>query len=208
MRDTRYIIAEQAQRIIQGGTPTPDTEVRIEELVIYVDQSFGQLVFNSFFQNRQDGVNWIDGTFVYTFVQDVERDTLRGYRYAKIPATYVNLPIGMGIVQVSDVKDESSSYIPVNPNFISMTDGLLVNNLSGRRGYFVENTNMFFINNKAGECPEKVLIKLAGGIQTDDIDTNVDIPLNMQKDLVDATVEMYLTQRKMPHDNMNDNSKD
>jgi hypothetical protein len=209
MRDTRYMIAEQAQRIIQGGTPTADSEVRLDELVIFVDQAFGQLVFNSFFQNRQDGINWIDGTFVYTFFVDVNSDTTRKYRYANIPSTYVSLPLGMGIVQVSDTQSEGESYIPVNPNFNALTDGLLVNNLGGRKAYFVENTNLYLMNLKTGFCPEKIMIKLAGGIQNEDeLDPNVDLPLNMQKDIVAMTVQLYMEQRKNPHDVLNDNNKD
>ena len=73
-RDTREIIAEQAQRIIEGGTPTPDSEVRKDELMIYVDQAFGQMVKQSFYQNKAEGVSWLDGGFVYTFIEEVKED--------------------------------------------------------------------------------------------------------------------------------------
>jgi hypothetical protein len=207
-RDTRYIIAEQAQRIIQGGTPTPDSEVRKDELVIYVDQAFGQMVKQSFYQNKAEGVSWIDGNFVYSFVEEVKEDKMLGLSYVRIPSTYVSLPLGMGIHSVSDVKSQFDTFVPTNPNFLGLSRGLLVGNLGGRRGYYVENTKMYFINLSPSDCVDNVLIKLAGGIQSDELDPDVDIPLDMQEQLVRITVELYMKQRQMPKDELNDNSKD
>lgn len=207
-RDTRYVIAEQAQRIIEGGTPTPDSEVRKEELVIYVDQAFGKMVKESFYQNKQEGVSWLDGGFVYSFFEEVKMDKMRGMPYARIPSTYVNLPLGMGIHDVTPSGSPTDSFVPTNPNFLTLSRGLLVNNLGGRRGYFVENTKMFFINLKPSDCIDNVLIKLGGGIQSEDVDPDVDIPLDMQQALVGFTVQLYLQQRQLTKDELNDNSKD
>tara|TARA_R110001592_G_scaffold1340_2_gene7937 strand:- start:1981 stop:2610 length:630 start_codon:yes stop_codon:yes gene_type:complete len=207
-RDTRYVIAEQAQRIIEGGTPTPDSEVRKEELVIYVDQAFGKMVKESFYQNKQEGVSWLDGGFVYSFFEEVKMDKMRDMPYARIPSTYVNLPLGMGIHDVTPSGSPTDSFVPTNPNFLTLSRGLLVNNLGGRRGYFVENTKMFFINLKPSDCIDNVLIKLGGGIQSEDVDPDVDIPLDMQQALVGFTVQLYLQQRQLTKDELNDNSKD
>tara|TARA_R110001606_G_scaffold391697_1_gene560015 strand:+ start:2544 stop:3173 length:630 start_codon:yes stop_codon:yes gene_type:complete len=207
-RDTRYIIAEQAQRIIQGGTPTPDSEVRKDELVIYVDQAFGQMVKQSFYQNKAEGVSWIDGTFVYSFVQEVKEDKMLGMSYIKIPSTYVSLPLGMGIHTVSDVKSQFDTFVPTNPNFLGLSRGLAVGKLGGRRGYYIDNTKMYFINLSPSDCIDNVLVKLAGGIQSDELDPEVDIPLDMQDQLLRLTVELYTQQRLARKDELNDNSKD
>jgi hypothetical protein len=207
-RDTRYIIAEQAQRIIQGGTPTPDSEVRKDELVIYVDQAFGQMVKQSFYQNKAEGVSWIDGTFVYSFVEEVKKDKMLDMSYIKIPSTYVSLPLGMGIHTVSDVKSQFDTFVPTNPNFLGLSRGLAVGKLGGRRGYYVDNTKMYFINLSPSDCVDNVLVKLAGGIQSDELDPEVDIPLDMQDQLLRLTVELYMQQRQAPKDDLNDNSKD
>jgi len=207
-RDTRYIIAEQAQRIIQGGTPTPDSEVRKDELVIYVDQAFGQMVKQSFYQNKAEGVSWIDGTFVYSFVQEVKEDKMLGMSYIKIPSTYVSLPLGMGIHTVSDVKSQFDTFVPTNPNFLGLSRGLAVGKLGGRRGYYIDNTKMYFINLSPSDCVDNVLVKLAGGIQSDELDPEVDIPLDMQDQLLRLTVELYTQQRRAKKDELNDNSED
>jgi len=206
-RDTREIIAEQAQRIIEGGTPTADSEVRKAELMIYVDQAFGQMIKQSFYENKAEGVSWLDGGFIYSFVEEVKEDKVRGMKYIKIPSTYVGLPLGMGIAHVSNVASEFDTFVPANPNFLGLSIGLLVGKLAGRRAYFVENTKMYFINLSPSDCVDNILIKLAGGIQSEEIDPEVDIPLDMQQALVGFTVELYMKQRQMPKDDINDNNK-
>ena len=67
---------------------------------------------------------------------------------------------------------------------------------------------MFFINLKPSDCIDNVLIKLGGGIQSEDVDPDVDIPLDMQQALVGFTVQLYLQQRQLTKDELNDNSKD
>ena len=206
-RDTRDIIAEQAQRIIQGGTPTPDVEVRKEELLIYVDQAFGKMIRDTYYENRAEGIRQVNGAFLYGFEAKVKDDNHRGMQYCEIPSTYVNLPLGVGIYQVSQPKDMFNTIIPVDVQFLSLSRGLLVNGLQGRRGYFVENTKMYFVNIKPSDCLDTVLIKLAGGYQSDDVDPNIDMPIDMQQDLVNYTVQLYIQERQLPNDVLNDNMK-
>jgi len=207
-RDTRHVIAEQAQRVILGGTPTPDAEVREEDLLVYVDQAFGKLIRNSFFENMQEGIRQVNGAFLYSYEAEVIEDCKKNLFYAKIPSTYVNLPLGVGIYQVSPEGDPFNTIIPLDIHFIGLSTGLLVEGMEGRSSYFVKNTTMYFRGFKPGEEVGSVTITLAGGIQPEEIDPEVEMPLDMQGDLVSLTVELYLTQQQMPKDSDNDNNKD
>lgn len=206
-RDTRHIIAEQAQRVILGGSPTPDTEVRVEELLIFVDQAFGKMIRNSFFENMQEGIRQVNGAFLYSYDVDVEEDCKKNLFYAKIPSTYVNLPLGVGIYQVAPEGDPFNTMIPLDLHFIGLSTGLPVERLEGKCSYFVKNTKMYFRGFKPGEEVGSVTITLAGGIQPEEIDPEVEMPLDMQSDLVSLTVELYMTQQQMPKDDLNDNNK-
>lgn len=208
MRNTREIIAEQAQRIINGGTPTPETEVRKEELVIYVDQAFTRYIKQSFYENRQEGSRYINGSFIYSFAEDVQYDTIRKRYYANIPSTYVNLPLGIGLYQVSPIEDEYNSMIPVNPNFMAMTSGLAVGNLENNKGYFVENTRMIFVNIDSTDKLKTVLVKLVGGIQAEESMDNIDISADAQADLVEMVVRLYTQQDQTAIDDTNNNNKE
>ena len=207
MRNTRNVLAEQAQRIINGGTATPEAEVRKEELVLYVDQVFTRYIKQSFYENRQEGSRYMNGAFIYSFIEDVQYDTIRKRHYADIPSTYVNLPLGIGLYQVSPVEDEYNSMIPVNPNFMAMTQGLAVGNLEGKKGYFVENTTMIFVNIPSTYEMKSVLIKLVGGIQGEVDPENIEIPVDIQAEMVEMVVRLYTQQGQTEIDDTNNNNK-
>ena len=207
MRNTRLLVAEQAQRIINGGSPSADTEVRAEELAIYVDQAFGQLIQNAYYENMSEGSRYVPGTFIYSFVEPVQYDTIRKRYTVSLSSSYVQLPHGIGVYQVSAVEDETSTFKPLNSNFLAMASGLAVGDLEGNRGYMLEAGKLVLVNLKADDKFENILIKLAGGIQGD-VDPTVDIPLDMQGELVRLTVELYMIQQQMPNDDINDNTKE
>lgn len=208
MRDTRTLIAEQAQRIIQGGDVNSDVQVTKEELEIYVDQAFGKFVYNSFYENKkEDNESSVNGTFIYSFVEQVKCDKERDKYYVALSSTYVNLPNGMGVYSVSPLQDEFNTYIPLRTDFLSITRGTLVGSLEGNKGYYIENTRLYLHNLDKSAIPEKLLVKLAGGIQNAKHEDNVDLPLNVQEDLVRMTVQLYMTMRQVPQDVINDNIK-
>ena len=208
MRDTRTLIAEQAQRIIQGGDVNSDVQVTKEELETYVDQCFGKYIVASYYENRNaDGENNVNGTFIYSFVENVKYDKQRCKHYAPISSSYVNLPNGMGLYSVSPVQDEFNTFVPLRTDFLALTRGTLVANLEGNKGYYIENTRIYLHNLDTAAIPEKLLIKLVGGIQSDSQEDNIDLPLNMQEEIINLVVQMYYTMRQTPQDVLTDNVK-
>ena len=205
-RDTRYVIAEQALRIINGGTETPDTEVLQEELIIYVDQAFGKFMKMSYFENKADGQSHVNGGFLYPFTEDVKFDTLRKKYYAKISSAYVSLPSGVGIYSVSPIEDEFNTFVPLNTMFLSQSRGLDVSCLEGRKGYYEEGTRIYLTNLPVDYEASSILIKLVGGIQGE-IDPDVNIPIDMQGELVTLTVQLYMNEQNAEKDYINDNNK-
>lgn len=206
MRDTRYIIAEQAQRIIVGGTPTADNEVTTEELLIYVDQCFGKLMTRNYFEQKTEGDTVINGAFIYSFVEDVLHDVIRDKFYIYLPSTYVNLPSNVGVYSVSPVKDEFNTCVPVPTNFLALANNLEVLGLEGRMGYYIEANKLFLFNTEHCPAPENLLVKLVGGIQ-DTLSPDVDMPLDLQAELVTMVVELYRFEQAAEKDITNDNIK-
>ena len=64
---SKYKLAEQALRIISGGTPTNDAQVTMQEVMIGVSQAFGSVVRNNYFEGKAIGEPMVNGNFVYTF---------------------------------------------------------------------------------------------------------------------------------------------
>jgi len=206
MKDTRYLIAEQAQRILNGGATTSDTEVRIEELVIFVDQAFASFIKTAYFENRNDGENYVNGTFIYSFIEDVKFDKLRKRYYANIPSAYVNLPNGIGLYSVHPIEDDTDSFIPINTMFLSLGSGLSVSSMEGRKSYFIENKKLYLANLSPDFCTKQIIMKLVGGMQSDN-EFDFDISMDMQGQIASSVVELYMTQAQLQKDAITDNVK-
>ena len=68
METSIFKIAEQAQRILAGGTPTDDFEPRIQELIISADQFLADQILNQHISIKGiDGENFIPGEYICAF---------------------------------------------------------------------------------------------------------------------------------------------
>ncbi len=205
---SKYKLAEQALRIILGGHPTPDSGVKVQELMIFVSQAFSNIVSSTFFQGKSEGEPYINGSFIYSFKDvKVDKDTELDKFFVLMPATTVTLPYDIGVFQVSNMKDQAGAFTPVSSGFEAMTKGLAVQELENEVGYYPEGNRIYFVNMKDTEKSDKVLIKLVAPLGSlgdeDEITVNDDIQLQ----IVTMTVELYGKAEAQPHDDQNDNVK-
>ena len=202
---SKYKLAEQALRIISGGTPTNDAQVTMQEVMIGVSQAFGSVVRNNYFEGKAIGEPMVNGNFVYTFEDvDIKRDNSKSLYYSILPATTITLPYDMGVFQVSKMKDQNHAFVPLPNGFMPLFYGLDSSTLEGRIGYFVEDGRIYFPNMNAKNKVEKVLMKLVaplGGIGDED---EVNIPDDMQLEIVKIVTQMYAAERAAPHDEISD----
>ena len=201
---SKFKLAEQALRIILGGHPTPDSGVKIQELMIHVSQAFANIVRRTYFEDKAEGEPWISGSFIYTFKDvEVKEDKALKKFFTELPATTVTLPRDLGVFQVSSMIDQADAFKPVSTGFEAMNKGLLVGGLENSFGYYPEGNRIYFVNMVDTNKVDKVLVKLVaplGGIgDEDDITVNDDI----QQQIVVMTVQLY--GQSPPHDNQNDN---
>lgn len=201
---SKYKLAEQALRIILGGHPTPDSGVKVQEVIIFVSQAFATVVRSIFFEGKAEGEPWIDGSFIYSFKDvEVKTDSALDKFFIDMPATTVTLPYSIGVFQVSNMTDQAGSFTPVSSGFEAMTSGLAVGGLENEVGFYLEGDRIYFVNMKDTEKSDKVLIKLVAPIGSlkdrDQITINDDIQLQ----IVTMAAELY--SKEPPHDEQNDN---
>jgi len=203
---SKYKLAEQALRIILGGHPTPDSGVKIQELMIHVSQAFANIVRRTYFEGKSTGEPWINGSFIYTFKNvEVKKDTDLDQFFTELPATTVTLPYDMGVFQVSDMKDQAGAFKPVSAGFEAMNKGLLVGSLGNKVGYYPEDSRIYFVNMKDTEKSDKVLVKLVAPLGSLGDEDNITVNDDIQQQIVIMTVELYGKMVAQPHDNQNDN---
>lgn len=205
---TKYRMAEQAKRILEGGNSTQDSQLSIRELMLFVSQAFGQVARMRFFENKAEGDDYINGDFIFSFPDiPVTVDQARGEYYAILPSNVITLPRDLGVYHVSLMKDQTRPFVPVANGFNAMFRGLEAGQLEGRSGFYKEQEKIYFVNVDDIDGVEKVLIKLVaplGSVGDEDV---VSVPEDVQLEVVTMAVELYRLQQQVEQDLENDNIK-
>ncbi len=202
---TKYKIAEQARRVIEVGNSGPNEPVNMQELILAVSQAFGVVVKANWFQNKNEGLSEIDGTFIYPFknIPILYDKDLTQY-YSVLPSSYISLPHELGIQQVSLMKSGSASQSQAEPmvrvfnGFTSLSRGLALENLQTRKAFYVEGSNIIYLGMTEQLAQLNVLIKLAVALEEVDEDQQVNIAPELQSQIIDMVVQKYLVEKQIP----------
>ena len=111
MATTRYKIAEQVLRIVNGGDPTEDSSIDIREVMLLVDQERDSLIKSEIMDwmytkstTTAKGELEIDGGWISQATVPIVRDASRnGALVGALDFSYVSLPNDMGIQRVENV---------------------------------------------------------------------------------------------------------
>ena len=202
---TKYKLAEQAQRILSGGTPTDDSQISLQELMIAVSQAFASVVRRNYFEGKAVGEPHVNGAFIYSFNDIVvNKDVNKSLYYSELPSTTVTLPYDMGVYQISRMKDQRSSFIPLQNGFSALFEGLKSFKLEGRIGYYLENGRVYYENMDVKNKVDTVLMKLIAPIGSVSDEDDINIPDDMQLEIVTMAIQIYATEQQIPHDEQSD----
>lgn len=195
-------LAEQVE--LQLGVRSADADVFRQELILAVKQAYAKIALGRFAALQGADVAEIDGSLIYPFKNvPVSYDADTDEYYATLPTTTAWLPYGLGINQVSSMKDTKRSYIPVSNAFNILYDGLRSSRLQNRIGYYIENTLIKLVNVDAVNNPSSLYIKVVVPFDIDE-DTPVNVPIDFQADIVSYVVGLYsaVPQKDITNDNL------
>lgn len=205
---SQYKLAEQALRILSGGTPTDDAEITIQELVLAVSQAFASVVKNQYFAAKAIGEQMINGNLIYAFEDiEVQKDAKKGLFFSILPSTTIDLPYDMGIHQISRMKDQARVFIPLQNGFSGLFEGLKSHKLAGRIGYYLENDRVYYENMTVTNEVSTVLMKLVVPLSVLDVDDEVNVPDDIQSEIISGVVQLYSIEQENPHDEISDLNK-
>lgn len=179
---TLYKIAEKCLLIVP--------KVPIQALLSSVVDVYASAAKREWYENKNDGIAEVDGTFLYTFgkstplVPDIDLST--DQYYIVIPSAYLRLPHEMGINSVSFMKEQ-------NYPFVRITSTGLWNNLKAnvfKQTYMVEGNKIYFPK-MTSVNKGNILLKMAIALDTADVDQQLNIPPNMVDEIVNVVVAKY-----------------
>lgn len=216
MAITKKILAEQAFRIIQGGSVRDDADMDIRELMLAVEQERDKLIKMELFQYLQMGDYNINGSFISTYIVPIYTDTVKDLQYSDVPVTPISLPHDMGLYQVSHIQDQHNTFVRMHNGALGLYNGLPSANLLGRKGYWVEAALNFacddnssgtriYYNDNVEHCDKGILLKVVA--TSGDIKEDEPFPIapEMESTIVRSVVELYTVMKNALADEQNDN---
>lgn len=198
-------LSEQILRILSGGNISRDAQVSLQELSIAVSQEFAIAVKINYFQNRQQGVTELNGSYIYTFTQPVLKDVPKNLFYTELPSAFIDLPHEMGVNQISYVSGQTNPFARVSNGFLGLMSGLDLDGLQNRVGFWIENDRIYYINIE--ENTTNVIMKLAVALDAFDDDTLINIPPDIASLIIDSVLKKYGIEQAAPHDDINNGVK-
>lgn len=207
MAVTKYSLADQCKRILYSGNSAPKRNITPQELIIAVNQQFAYAIKQSLWANKAEGINEVNGTFIYSFKNiPILRDSDLEQYYSQLPATYIDLPNEAAVQYVgimksgSDIQSQAEPMVRVFNGFSQLSRGLALENLQTRKAFYVEGSNVVYIGMTDEMAKNKILMKLAVSLDGIDEDTPVNIPPEIQQQIVDMVVKQYLVEKQIPVD--------
>lgn len=187
MSTSLYKLAEQTKSLV-------GERAEMQELIESVRQSFGSAVKLLWYENKKNELSEIDGAFVYTFGKDPaivpELDTRTKQYFIPIPSTYISLPHEMGIVQVSYMESQDAPFARLANGAWGLFAGLKSSELGGVQPFYSEGMKIYFPKMKSTEVGE-ILLKLSIGLDGIDVRENLNIPLNIQDQIVNMVIQKF-----------------
>ncbi len=201
---TKYQIAEICSRRINAGFSSPNSTIGMQELIIAVNQAFGTVVKNSWFQNKNEGVSEINGAFIYSFKnQPILYDNDLTQYYSVLPSSYIDLPHEIGVQQVSLMQtgnktQNQSAMVRVFNGFNSLSRGLALESLQTRKAFYVEGNSIIYMGLSESDAQLKTLIKLAVSLENIDEDTQINLAPEIQAEIIEMVVAKYMVEKQIP----------
>lgn len=201
---TLFQMAEMAKRKLNSGFSGPNVSIGQQELILAVKQSFGTVVKNNWFQNKNDGVNELGGEFIYSFKnQDILFDNDLTEWYTVLPSSYLSLPHELGIQFVGIMESGNASQSQSEPmvrvfnGFSQLSRGLAVGNLQTRKGFYIQGSRIIYLKMTDQLAQKKVLIKLAVALDSFDEDAQINIGPELQDQIIEMVVQKYLVEKQV-----------
>lgn len=190
-----------------SGYVNKDNPITLQELMISCKQELGVAVKNSWFQGRNDGVNEVNGAFIYSFKNvAISKDEDTGLFYSELPSSYIDLPHEMGFNLISFMKSQDKPFVRLASGQIGLFSGLKSAGMANHKQYWVENDKVFYNDIETIEAESKVLIKLAVALDAFDDDYNLNIPPDIASVVIAAVVQRYGVEKQIPKDDTNNSN--
>lgn len=192
---TKYRMAEQAMKRIEGAWDSAGGELTLEEIKIAIGQILNKMLKIDYFQtNFKMGELIPNGTVLAQYDGINVTSYSTGKSRATLPVKPMKLPRGMGLFSIWVDGFEDKEFIPLQMGQSNLIKSQpLINNILGQIGYEVSGMTLTFTQDIPQLYPDKTLSTSLVIMDIEQYDDFSPLPIlpEMESDVIDAVVAMY-----------------
>lgn len=133
---TKYRIAEQCLRLLNGGDYTVASKFHINEVKLAVEQSANRALKMEYLNTDVPFGQMIPSGAAIASYENIPVVKYKNVSKSTLPAFPIKLPRNLGIHEVYDPRDVTALFIPMEPGQLSLLKSQpLINDLLGQNAY-------------------------------------------------------------------------
>lgn len=193
MATTKYKIAEQVVRILNGGEIASASKVKINEAKIAVEQCINKMLKMEYLStNVPLGEVIPNGASIATY-EDIEVVQYGTRSKSTLPAMPIKLPRGLGVYQIFDPANMDCPFIPLEMGQKGLLSTQpLISGLLGQVGYEWYGNQIIYTSDLTQPTAIEVTVRLVvlDASQYSDWDV-LPVPAEMEFEVVQEVVRMF-----------------
>lgn len=196
MATTKYKLAEQVVRLLNGGDIPVASKVHILEAKVAVEQVVNKLLKMEYLNLNIPTAELIpNGASIATYVS-IPVEQYNGRSKSTIPAMPLKLPRGIGVYQIFDPANMDCPFIPLEMGQWGMLKSQpLINNLLGQVGYEWYGTDIVYTTDLTQPDPVFVTIRLVVLDMSKYTDYDIlPVPADMEWEVVQEVYKLFSTE--------------
>jgi hypothetical protein len=193
MPTTKYRLAEQAVRILNGGEIPVATKVKVQEAMLAVEQVLNKMLKMEYLNVNIPSMELIpNGASIATY-EDIPVVQYGTRSKSTLPAMPLKLPRGIGVYQIFDPANMDCPFIPLEMGQLGLLKSQsLINDLLGQVGYEWYGTDIIYTTDLTQPTPITVTMRLVvldvGQYSDYDI---LPVPADMEWDVIQEVVKLF-----------------
>lgn len=196
MPTTKYKIAEQVVRLLNGGDIPVASKVKILEAKIAVEQVINKMLKMEYLNLNIPTSEFIPNGASLATYEDISVEQYNGRSKSTLPAMPLKLPRGIGVYQIFDPANMDCPFIPLEMGQWGLLKSQpLINNLLGQVGYEWYGTDIIYTSDLTQPDPTTVTIRLVvlDASQYSDYDI-LPLPADMEWDVIQEVYKLFSTE--------------
>lgn len=193
MATTKYRLAEQAVRLLNGGEIPVASKVKINEAKLAVEQVLNKMLKMEYLNVNIPSAEFIpNGASVATY-EGIEVVQYGTRSKSTLPAMPLKLPRGIGVYQIFDPANMDCPFIPLEMGQYGMLKSQpLINDLLGWTGYEWYGTDIIYTKDLTQPDPIEVTMRLVvlDISQYSDYDI-LPVPADMEWDVIQEVYKLF-----------------